>query len=300
MMRYVLKLVDSQRGYVEVALEEKRNEVIARFIDRAREHLHSNGPIYHYTNLEALLSIFQNEHFWVSHMDFLNDPLEGRHIHDIIDSIANVIEENYSSVFPELANFVRLTKPEVSFFGSEIYVFSCSTNPNSINLWSNYSESNGCNIELPSVEVLKAPNTYNLFGKVIYDKKNQASIIVDEIIDLWTNFRETDDEEEQTFYIRSARNAVYIYSLFFKDEFFRDESEYRVIFIVLPDSTIQTKFRFNHGTFIPYIELPLPNVSRITIDPRNNNDLTEQGLKYFLEKKYPEVSLAKPPIKWRF
>jgi hypothetical protein len=77
--------------------------------------------------------------------------------------------------------------------------------------------------------------------------------------------------------------------LSFKNELFKQEEEYRLVFI-LKEKIDVIKYRILNGVFIPYIEVgfaeadndkALP-INSITIGPKNNLDIAEKGLKHFM------------------
>lgn len=77
--------------------------------------------------------------------------------------------------------------------------------------------------------------------------------------------------------------------------------------IIEPNFDYKYKCRISNGVFIPYVELPLIHkngisaIKSITISPKNNLDIAEKGLKYFLEiNRLKDAEIRKSEIPYRY
>ena len=92
--------------------------------------------------------------------------------------------------------------------------------------------------------------------------------------------------------------------LSFKNELFKQDEEYRLVFILKKKIDV-IKYRILKGVFIPYIEVgfdepennkALP-INSITIGPKNNLDIAEKGLKYFMSSLQYKVTRNEADLK---
>lgn len=266
------------------------------------------NDLYHYTSSNAFINIINNGTLWMSNSDFLNDRYEIYYFHKLYEKAIQNNSENYEEAF---LKFSSLNKTEYEFF-----ILSLSDNPDSLALWSNYSNNDGYNIgfhvknftdnlKRQMLEGYPTP----VLGKVIYNKNTQNEIIKEEINRLHRFWKQgiSKQEEESVKSIFSLRMTVY--SLFFKDPSFQQEEEYRLV-LIYHKSNLENivHFRDSNGSIIPYVSVsPVDDASMrlpiksISIGPKNNVDCAEKGLKRFLEsRKYSESTVIKSSIPYRF
>lgn len=282
------------------------------------------GTLYHYTDSSGLLGILTNQSLWVTKSNFLNDRTEISYIDDVIKAAINKLLPH------SMANkLVKLILSELSYLrginenalkAQNYYICSLSTNPDSLTLWSEYSNHYGYNI---GFDVSKLRNILddkdsdvplNVHGKVIYDFDQQCSLIMDEIkktkILEFNNEKEGSEAKEE---IKHFSVVLLLYSFFLKSPVFAQEEEYRIVFFQHnhPKGNKRLNneiyFRDRIGVFLPYIKVQLIDqnsklpIRRITIGPKHNIDIAEQGLELFLLKsKYENVELIRSSIPLRF
>lgn len=288
------------------------------------------GRLYHYTNAAGLLSILQNGKLWVSKSDFLNDFSEISYINTVINIICkDIFGDDHKLIGEMISN-------EVDFLNScksmdvntqNYYILSLSENPDSLALWSSYSNFFGYNIGFDGSELVEIiSNEKNatprcLHGKVIYDKTLQYQIVRDEINNtkihsLYYKYLESKDTElnrQLNDEILSVAVALGAYALFFKDPLFCQEEEYRVVFFHLENESLspklnhEIKFRDRNGMIVPYIEIPMINnlgqlpVREIMIGPKNNIDIAQHGINFLLHRlKYKNVTIRRSGIPLRY
>ncbi|MDR7669055.1 DUF2971 domain-containing protein [Bacillus altitudinis] len=110
--------------------------------------------------------------------------------------------------------------------------------------------------------------------------------------------------ETLTLKLMGVLEFIHNCSVFFKDECFSQEEEYRLALYMLNDNE-NYECRISNGTFIPYVEMDFPKeaVSGVTIGPKNNMDINMEGLRKFLALKKIEifdVDINKSHIPYRF
>ena len=287
--------------------------------------------LYHYTNAAGLLGILQNESFWVSKSNFLNDFSEISYINTVIE---NICKDMFTDEH-ELITGMILKMVHFKYFGKSMYqkyyILSLTENQDSLALWSTYSNFFGYNIGLEGSDLVQImSNSQNttplgIHGKVIYDKAIQYQIIKDEINKtkiplLYNKYLESSNSElipQLTHEIDSITNVLCEYGVFFKDPLFCQEEEYRIVFFhsmnmhLSPKLNPEIKFRDRNGIIIPYIEVPMTNnkgylpVKEIMIGPKNNIDIAEQGLEFFLymlgiKRVMKQVTIVRSGIPLRY
>jgi len=282
------------------------------------------GTLYHYTDSSGLLGILTNQSLWVTKSNFLNDRMEISYIDEVIKVVMNKLFS------PSDANvLLKLISSELSYLrgindnalkAENYYICSLSTNSDSLTLWSEYSNQYGYNIGFDVLKLRKILDDtegevpLNIHGKVIYDFEHQCSLIIDEmkktkIIEYKNKGQDENLKEE----VKHFSVVLLLHSFFLKSPVFAQEEEYRIIFF--QHNQLKGKKRLNNeihfrdriGVFLPYIKVPLIDqksklpIQRITIGPKHNIDIAEQGLELFLLKNnYDDVELIRSSIPLRF
>lgn len=296
-----------------------------------------SGSLYHYTSDNAIRNILTNGDFWVSKSNFLNDSTELRYIDEILEETCCEFMEDMATG-KLLYEEIKKDKDKLvadSFVDGRVsgyYILSLTLNPDSITLWSEYSNFFGYNLGFNAKELRKildnnkSINPMSIDCKVIYSKKEQKKIIKEELIDITeseisSSFKDTfqnfDKKVNKNFYNIISHLSVkfLLYSMFFKKEFFSHEQEYRIVFIqtdvndkdINPRFNKKIKFRSNNGIIIPYIEIKLETdhnklpIETITVGPKNNIDLAVTGAYYllnYLGYNSVEVKRSEIPIRY--
>ena len=251
--------------------------------------------IYHYTSSTALLSIIKNKELWFTNSRFLNDKTENRYIYllinEYIEQNKNKFREEYYKEIKHLCYI--LTKDENEFCynlfnENQLYVSSFSLNQDSLGLWNYYtksSESTGYNIIFDTEKFFKYSNDGSLikqYGKVIYDKKEQLTILNSLITNLYQRFEELgDNSTEQNMLFQDFACLVSEFSIFFKDISFKQEEEFRFVW----ESSKNANIREYKNIFIPYLKYSIPVVSilGITISPTNQSNIVKLGLQQLIQ-----------------
>ena len=236
---------------------ESRN--IKKFKPNGTIDCNENEVNYHYTSSSSLLSILKGRNIRFTDAWFMNDKSEMTYF---IDRLVDFLKENkgYSKCIEAFENLLLNGAPLESYkkvdistlrFYTDIevlkdkktrqFVFCMSESSDSLNMWNYYSHSNnyqGYNIGVNVKEFLKTLNKrselpidpyFIYYGKVIYAEQEKKQEIRD-----FCNFLENDD-------LPSRQRGRYLweyittYGLFYKDNAFKNEEEYRIVISVSED-----------------------------------------------------------------
>ena len=147
--------------------------------------MEEGDKLYHYTTIDALISIVSRKELWITKWDYLNDIDEFR---VALDVCATILREE--KVKPDVIQDVTKCVNE-SVRGHSVsdayYIISFSSDKDSQLLWSNYSNYDGINIEIDFSKFLDSLNYFMLWhGLVNYDFESQKECMrktfYDEII----------------------------------------------------------------------------------------------------------------------
>ncbi|MGG4237946.1 DUF2971 domain-containing protein [Bacillus safensis] len=277
--------------------------------------------IYHYTNINGLEGILKKDGaIWVSHADFLNDKTEIKYTMELSTEIFLSLCEKRDFSQEKISKYQKLYVEAINInnrMNTNYYSLSFSTNPDSNLLWANYSHNDGYSITFDFDKLysqllyeMMINNNVAIGSKVIYKQSVQRaklSKLLNIIID---NFEEKTKKENYDVnkdeLILNAVGVLEWYSVFFKDECFSQEEEFRIALLYLNnnDSKIYD-CRISNGTFIPYVKINVnrDSVRGVIIGPKNNMDINKEGLSKFLQKHdydLTKVSISKSKIPYRY
>lgn len=317
--------------FSEIATVDDVNKFIEKinyvYIDKNKEE----GILYHYTSGESLKGIIEDEELRITKSEFLNDKGEIKYTHSIILEIIDEFMEGSPS--DEEKGFKTLIERGIDEeeFLADSYVMPFSTNKDSNLLWSNYANNDGYNIgfRYPDIEKILNLNINRnkdklsdqiavvLSGNVIYDEDKQREYLSREILDMYKIYMycKKNEQLDKFFeYISKNKVNVFLHSLFFKASCFKQEEEFRIV--IMPGNKVKSanslKCRFTNGVFIPYFKSSIINnssgkirlpIESITIGPKNNLDIAENGLRYFLNLNGLDenrVKIKKSNIPYRY
>lgn len=235
--------------------------------------------IFHYTRAIALESVFDNRCLWLSRFDHLNDVAEVSYGADRLieaaDEFGGAQAELLSGSIAALADHLH-----------SVFILSTSINGDSLPLWNGYADGDDpvC-IELLTGELLRACSTAHAWvpierdadsfrvlyfsdlftqraGRVLYDPAEQKVYAKKAIEQCLVYLREPDPTLRGAAPLL-ARDVFLTILLFFKDQCFFHENEYRICLVGRegePDLQHLLKARAcawsDNGT-VPYIELPI-------------------------------------------
>lgn len=250
----------------------------------------NNSNLYHYTKPEKLLSILESGTIRFSNALYLNDKEEVTYSYKLIVNLIDEMSGLNAELFLKIKDhFYKKYKNIIDGHDSfnnkyEYYTISFSTDSDNLTLWNTYSKGQnytGYNIGFCKKDLItdmEKQGFHSVYGNIIYDRNTQITILK-LIFDKWNKqlekilqSRSTQKNiEKQQDIMFELIDILSVISLFFKNPFFKDEKEYRIIFIsnFNMNSYKQTKIFEKNGLFIPYIEYKFlkRSVSSINIGP---------------------------------
>lgn len=224
--------------------------------------------IYHYTDSQGLMGIFNKNELWLSRREFMNDINDEEYVRSLI-------EEKLRPRYEGSTFYGSMVQQDLVNQGGYQYVFSTSTEKDSIHPWTYYGSSDAYCIEFETEKLIDFFKNWDIekqdrmlsekkavefdkesfhFGKVIYDSENAKETLhkgmeemeqsILDMVDSPANMPPTSD------YRDAGISYKTIYSLI-KQEGHSCEKEFR---FVIQTKDIVPEFRVRNGLFIPYIK----------------------------------------------
>lgn len=307
---------------------------------------------YHYSSPGSFISIIKGDgktaQVRFSDARYMNDRSElvvvARAIIECLDFYQDEYKETRTIVEKLLlknynkTDYLQLAINEIDFADinnlpfskTRHFVFCMSKNQDSLHMWNYYTKSNkyqGYNIGIDIYDFIKSFDTDDKahadiisisYGEVIYNKKDQREEVkrlLDEVEKL-----KGDISFKQAF----LRSRMEMIAPFFKDESFKDEQEYRIVFSVNDYVVQRTAEEFNehkknyfsdnlkkisfdfferNGVLVPYMQVPVVKdvIKSITIAPMVEGKIAEESLHDFLHaNSYKKMIINKSKVPVRF
>ena len=250
--------------------------------------------IYHYTDLNAIQSVVENNVFWLTDYRFLNDKEEYVRGYDLLLEAFSDFVFSYPNDSPKLFGCIAMALESIK--SGEIrkrlerncfFVGSFSHSPDTLSQWRSYGMFSLGVDDDKLMALSNRPGHYYLECHYIQDDGDALEyaygLIAEEIlpllVDIWNNGEghwEIDLE---------LSSLIDIYALSFKNSAFYDEGEVRVIVSCEPDDE-GIKFRSKGEYLVPYIELSVPSetIKEIMIGPVKNQEVADNSLTMFARK----------------
>ncbi len=269
--------------------------------------------LYHYTKSNGINGIINNNCFWATKSDFLNDPNEFSHIQGTIGQVCQETIKNAGLIEMFLKDSIYAQKEK----NREYFVLSFSNCRDSITMWSEFANKTGYNIGFRSDAIIArieeaAEIAYH--GLVVYNARQQMQLIRKNLCGYLPNLlhmplndileRGSQDRQDSAYQkaCRKFQRTVEVYAMFFKHEGFAEEQEYRFIFKKQKNTIVH--FRAKDGFMLPYIEIPLTEenlpIEEIMVAPQNHIDLAKNGMEYMLQAKGYQAKVSLSNIKLRY
>lgn len=241
-------------------------------------------PLFHYTDLNAVMSILKNRKLWLTDLRYLNDKTEFSHGIERLLKATGTAPYGLFCDFakaPQAAEIVKSKLDEAGRHGvnlDPIYVCSLSRAENLLSQWRGYGQ---YAIEFDEA-VLKQEVPFIM--ECVYDHKDQISMAFNAITDAIQKISKSIDDNGCMGELGyDALTHLLKLAATFKDDGFSEEREFR---LVLDGERLNTKYRARNNLLIPYIELPisLDCIKSIHIGPMNERELAEKSLSGFCEQ----------------
>lgn len=226
-----------------------------------------SGNCYHYTSPEGLKGILSTRTLFFTDCQFLNDYRERMSINEELRYFWEWNEKYYDSIFTELLKDIHVKDYEdyeYSYMESDesygmppaltrYFVLSTSLAPDSLNMWKYYAKNStydGYCIGLRTYAlkdewIYRDTSVAIEDGNVLYYRDEKQSAIkeaVDKLYEVWCKYKVSDALNEKL--VADFKSWVSVAALFFKDECFVDEREYRFIAIVPINKLNEIFYRF--------------------------------------------------------
>lgn len=269
--------------------------------------------LYHYTTIDALLSIVKYKKIWATKWDYLNDKDEFRVAIEVYEAVLKDIL-NDDKIIQDIKNQVDIYRNSENGL-DDFFVISFSIDGDSQLLWSNYSNNDGANIEINFKQFERSIDTkIKWHGLVEYEKKQQKDCIKRTLedslnnlkeelkIQTWEEISELKEKDYMEFIDYIAVTCI-VYSMFFKRECFKNEQEYRFVFSLSDRKNKEIKHRRKSNLIIPYIEQQYESIdfiSGITAGPMNNIDVSARSIKEFFHNFGRDVHVKPSEIPLRY
>lgn len=269
--------------------------------------------VYHYTSMDALVSIVESDSIWLSDYSYLNDKTELIHG---VKVVSTVIDEVLAAgVAKELKNLLQAWKNAASSPLSRVCVASFSGDGDSLSQWRAYGNvaigfvphEIGIHTNQSQLGVVQyEPETQKKLAQVYVAHASQAYLedikngALDRIPDVYHRF-----------------GQVLELASFFKDPSFRDEREFRLVYVEHPELFKEDghferppkHFRVKDGRIYSHVKssemFPFPDqkwplgICEIVLGPESD-DLMELGVREFLnENGLVEVPIRRSKIPYR-
>jgi len=228
--------------------------------------------IYHYCNLDALISILKNQIIWASNYKYLNDSTEIQSAIDVIEKNIDLIESGFVGVKGRIALFRSLKR---AMSGYDYYITSFSKKADVLSQWRGYAQ-NGRGVCIGFDEKCLEELGFDVLD-VIYGRQE----LINEIVERAKQFL-TDPPAKRDKIKLEVSFAKLIAR--YKSTAFIEENEKRLI-SVYPNDAPPGNLNFRRsGNFIaPYLEVSFKPkweniVEEIWIGPSQKDDDTKRSV----------------------
>lgn len=218
--------------------------------------------LFHYTNQQGLLGIFESRSLWATKIQFLNDQQEMNHALELADSILDekITSTSDTSLIFQL-NRLKLNIPNIK--NSNICACSFTENGDLLSQWRGYSNSAGgysLGFDFDALVPIFSKVGFRI-EKCIYDineKKAKIRAVIDRVLEEHPHTKEKTPEYPS---VTSDAARAFLESLsaispLIKHEAFSEEQEWRAF---TPKGKHHDNFSFRAGTsfIVPYIPVQL-------------------------------------------
>jgi hypothetical protein len=261
--------------------------------------------IYHYTNIEALISGIFNLRkkdsesddeicLWATHCEYLNDTIDS-YLGDILlhsnQEIKNILNLDLKSVFDEFKSS---------------YIVSFSESKDCLPMWNMYGK-NGKGIKLgfDFEKIICNPKYVDNFHHCVYENtigyENYFNMIIEKAKKIYEEGLPDGMNENRISKDAFIYGLIHGFARHIKSQSYEHEKEWR---IQIPAYKINTpiEFRYCSGALIPFTRqfFPKDTLKEIWIGPTNDMVRTEKSIKLYLESiGFDKVEIKKSNIPFR-
>jgi hypothetical protein len=272
--------------------------------------------LYHYTTIDAMMSIAKCRKIWATNISYLNDSSEGVHLLGMIRKrLPELLEKHH--VNDSVLERLDYTDTEIE---DRPFIASFSTDGNSLPQWRSYCPNgNGVAVgfrtgSLPEgIQIEKdEPSGFGFIRieKVDYTPVSDELPIVDSVIA--ELIAQTDEmlrssEGRTTSRLAAEREDQFVIIAHMaacsrKHHSFSNEKEYRLIADPVFMKAGRLRFRSARSTLVPYIELSILDadfIAEVIIGPSSNTELSLQAVRAFFKQLQLQVNVNDCQIPFR-
>jgi hypothetical protein len=288
----------------------------------------SKNHLYHYTSQKGLLGILQTNKLWMTNILYLNDSSEFTQPMNFLETerINNFLMSRGMTVSPYNSN--EQSKKNIYLKGKSIFVVSFSGKGDDLSQWRGYcSNSGGFCIEFDKeklFDIVKKKERFEI-GECLYmthekmreelnnSSKNSSDQIIEKYLLMDPNHIDVGDifgekkrllsNIDYTSKADNILNEMIDKCPFWKDDSFKDEKEYRIIYRY---EGKDIKFDEGKSMIIPHIEFSpvdddtkLP-ISKIWVGPTPHPELSKLSVESLLKsEKYEGVEVEISTVPYR-
>jgi len=240
--------------------------------------------LYHYTNAEGLIGIFEKKKIWASNLYFMNDSSEleltKTLFTEVIKKQNRIPNKEQERLFLSYIN---------QYFRFKICSFSLCEEGNLLSQWQGYADHiNGYSIGFKVDELKKHETVTKRLYKCIYDRKLQEAIINEFIDEIEIDKLLKVDGLHGWMKAINTTIKMLKYAPIIKNYHFESEREWRLVIKEFDNDDENYKFRSRNG-ILPYYEIDISSnfyklIDHIYIGPCTDSLRTQIGLVELLEK----------------
>lgn len=265
--------------------------------------------LFHYTTVPGLFGIIENECFWLTNIQYMNDLSEIRYAKNLIkDMLAQLsLKDKYVDGFSKYLNRVE----EFNIEYNNYYIACFTHNGDSLPMWTMYGKDCGVAIEIDltsEYHFVFGPNCF--FEDMLYEESIFYRFI-ENVVDIYyaeytklINCKHIDECIVDGVMNELCANIVW-YAHNLKNRNFSHESETRLFYRYKNDYTI--KYRIKNNFIVPYVEMPprqfnkgkkLP-IKSIVVGPGEEQDLVRYSIDEFMKSKGYDIEVRLSTIPYR-
>ncbi|GMB00093.1 DUF2971 domain-containing protein [Pelosinus sp. IPA-1] len=218
---------------------------------KEEDQFYNRKPLLaHYTSIQVLESILKNDELWFSNPLFMNDLKEVRFaILEGVDLIRNSDEIERALRTPERVN---LFKQHFDYYFNKFadddildtYILCLAehnnaNNDGTLSMWRGYgNNASGAAIVFDSAKIEAVDGTPIAIAKVIYATEEEQIIWMKDTISKFIEIFNTTSIPDDKLYIAAFAlfERIQIFALFTKDHGFKEENEWRIVYMKDRDS----------------------------------------------------------------
>jgi len=245
--------------------------------------------LFHYTDINAVKAILENEKLWLTDVRYLNDSEEMHNgITVLIDYIKNQVKKfpDRHELFTLAAEYVESGLIGTTNYGLEnrpVFICSFSQAGDLLSQWRAYG-SYAIEFTSDAIPHLLSACVYDDFEKL----SQASSVALSSLMAICSSMHANDGYLDSDGY-EAFSDLVELVATF-KHQSFSEEQEVRVIVghDVEPqvEDGLEVKFRSRGNMLVPFVELSAPSKSirAIHVGPMANQELAFTSLKSFVTK----------------